>query len=289
MEALRFKPNLAGVLLLLSTLLLVAFAMPMRLRAYSENGAEWHYSIPWLQLSLCALFIIFAYPYCMALGFKLAKQGAARIATGPLMIIPQALLVASGVGMFLYTPPEMHGQLERHLFLQGNTDLGGGCLFAGTIALYVVFGFTAAWYLTLSLEKMDRSAPGWRIFLYAFWLLGFHMIVFVLGGIANFAYDSRVTPNDFRNLFLFAALIYTLSILFIVALHRTRLSLRTRLALAPLFTLIWLVIGSDGNTARAGQLVQAGQDPQPIVRSFRHHIMLSWHHLCDRALGDIPR
>ena len=64
-------------------------------------------------------------------------------------------------------------------------------------------------------------------------------------------------------------------------------ALTARLALAPLFVVLWLVLGSDGNTARAGQIVYAGQDPQPIVRGVRHGVMLAWHRLCDGVLGDI--
>ena len=181
----------------------------------------------------------------------------------------------------------MHGHLERHLFLQGNTDEGGGCLFAGTIALNVAFGLTAAWYLVLALPHDGPPASYGRTLLRALWRLKVHLLAFILGGTANLEYDARVTPNDFRNLFLFAALLYSFSVAFVAALHRTRLSLAPRLALAPLFTVAWLVIGSDGNTARAGQLVQSGEDPQPIVRGVRHRIMLSWHHLCDAALGDL--
>jgi hypothetical protein len=203
------------------------------------------------------------------------------------MIIPQGLIVAIAVGMFMYEPPEIHKHLERHISFQGNTDWGGGCLFAGTIALYVAFGFTAAWYLVLKMQEVEWPASFGANLLRAIWLLKYHILAFVVGGIANIGYDARVTPNDFRNMFLLATVIYACSVLLIVALQSTRLSLVPRLLLAPLFTVLWLIVGSDGNTARAGQLVQAGQDPQPITRGTRHAIMLSWHRLCDSAFGDI--
>ena len=215
------------------------------------------------------------------------ERRIAQFLLGPWMILPQSVLVAGYVGGRLYVPPEMHGHLERHLFLQGNTDWGGGCLFAGTIALYVAFGFTAAWYLVLALRQDGPPASFGRTLLRALWRLKFHVLAFILGGTANWEYDASVAENDYRNLFLFAALVYALSVLLVVGLQATRLSTRARLALAPLCTVLWLVVGSDGNTARAGQLVQSGEDPQPIVRSVRHGIMLSWHHLCDAALGDI--
>lgn len=215
-----------------------------------------------------------------------AKQ-IVTLLLGPWMIIPQAFVVAGLVGGSLYEPPEIHRQLERHIFLQGNTDLGGGCLFAGTIALYVAFGFTAAWYLSLKLQESASPQRFGRSLLISLWLLKFHIIAFIIGGTVNFGYDARVTPNDFRNMFLFAVLIYSLSVVLITALHTAHLPNSIKYVLAPLFTVLWLILGSDGNTARAGQLVQSGQDPQPIVRSARHTIMLSWHRLCDSTLGDI--
>ena len=206
---------------------------------------------------------------------------------GPWMIIPSGFAWAM-LSLLIYgDPPEMHGHLERALFLQGNTDLGGGCLFAATAGLYVAFGFTAAWYLVL---KLENAAPPRHLFhtlARSAWILKFHVLAFIVGGTANFGYDARVTPNDFRNVFLFAGLIYTFSVLLIAALHTSHIPACARYALAPLFIVLWLMVGSDGNTARAGQLVQSGQDPQPVTRSVRHAIMLSWHRLCDATLGDI--
>jgi hypothetical protein len=225
----------------------------------------------------------------MWLGTHMERQGAARLLTGPLMIIPQGLIIATAVGLGIYEPPEIHRHLERHIFLQGNTDWGGGCLFAGTIALYVVFGFTAAWYLTLKLNESKIRTSFLRTLGRAFWVLKFHILLFIVGGTANFEYDAGVTPNDFRNMFLFAGLIYFLSVLFICVLHQSLMGIKWKLALAPLFIILWLIIGSDGNTSRAGQLVQSGQDPQPIIRGKRHAIMISWHHLCDSTLGDIGK
>ena len=201
------------------------------------------------------------------------------------MIIPQAIVVASFIGGSLYEPPEIHRQLEKHIFFQGNTDWGGGCLFAGTIALYVAFGFTAAWHLVFKLQEVARPSTFSKNLLKAVWFLKFHIIAFIIGGVACFAYDEGVTPNDFRNMFVLAGLIYTFSVVLIVWLHALRLSFPARLVLAPLFTVLWLIIGSDGNTARAGQLVQSGEDPGFKPRSARHRMMLGWHETCDTVLG----
>ncbi len=215
-----------------------------------------------------------------------AKQ-MATLLLGPWMIIPTGVAF-TWLSLLIYgDPPEIHRHLERALFLQGSTDWGGGCLFAATIGLYVTFGFTAAWHLVLKLKDRLPSASFGRTLLKSLWFLKFHIIAFIIGGTANWTYDAYVTPNDFRNMFFLATLIYTLTVLLIVTLNSTHLSVPIRLTLAPLFTVLWLIVGADGNTARAGQLVFSGQDPQPTTRGVRHAIMLSWHHLCDSLMGDI--
>ena len=202
------------------------------------------------------------------------------------MIVPQAFIAAGLFGGVLYDPPELHGDLERYIFFQGSTDWGGGCLFAGTVALYVAFGFTAAWYLALKMTEIRPEVSYCGRILKSLWLLKFHIIAFIIGGTAGFDEDTRVAPNDFRNMFVLASVIYALSIL-LIAVVPHRVGLAPRILVAPLFTIFWIIVGSDGNTARAGQLVQSDQDPQPIIRSKRHAVMMSWHNLCDSAFGDI--
>ena len=281
------KPNAKGLLLYASSLFVALNLLPTPMFRYSAMSGRAAVIWPW-PWALAAISISIAlYVLSMRAGSGLPKTGAAQTLAGPLAIIPLSLLVAIAIGLFVYVPPEVHGNLERHLFLQGNTDWGGGCTFAAFISLYVAFGFLSAWYLSLSLETLPASVSYGRALLKSIWILKFHALLFFAAGIAPWSYDARVTPNDFRNLFLFAALVYACSIAWVAALRNLRLPRAARLALAPLFTVLWLVLGSDGNTARAGQLVHAGQDPQPIVRGVRHGIMLSWHRLCDSALGDV--
>jgi len=118
--------------------------------------------------------------------------------------------------------------------------------------------------------------------------LRFHALLFLIGGTANLWYDTRIGPNDFRNMGLWAGSLYVLSTVWIIGLSRTRLSLAWRMALAPALIAGWLWLGADGNTTKAGQIVYAGQDPVHEARSVRHAIMLSWHALCDRTLGNEP-
>lgn len=281
------RPNLKGVLLFFSALFVALNLLPMPTFGYSAMNHRASVSWPWPWAAAAMVLALLLYVLSMRLGAALPRQGAARILTGPLLIIPQGLLIGIAIGTFIYAPPEMHGDLERHLFLQGNTDWGGGCLFAGIISLYVAFGFTAAWHLALALQDLPASVSFGRALRRALWILEFHVLLFIVAGTACWPYDARVAPNDFRNLFLFAALIYGLTLLWIVAIRNLRMPLSARMALAPLFTVLWLIVGSDGNTARAGQLVQSGQDPQPIVRGVRHGIMLAWQRGCDAVFGDV--
>jgi hypothetical protein len=204
---------------------------------------------------------------------------------GPMGIAPIAFLVAWAAAV-AYTPPEANLKPEAMLFLQGSTDEGGGTLFAATMVLYVVFGVLAAIYLTLKLD--ERPAAGFRgDFALALILLKWHVLAFVVGGMANLSYDGLVLENDFRNMFLLAALIYGLSVALVVWLRQLPCGLGARLALSPLWVFVWLIVGSDGTTPRAGQLVNAGVDPVISARGVRHGLMLRWHHACDTFLGDI--
>ncbi|MCX7007941.1 MAG: hypothetical protein NTY53_11970 [Kiritimatiellaeota bacterium] len=222
-----------------------------------------------------------------ALKKKITLRGVATFLLGPVMLLPMSFVVAGLVGGVLYTPPEMTGKLEHMLFFQGSSDLGGGCLFAGTLALYVYFGITAALYLALRLSETPPCPTFGADVRRALWFLKFHIAAFLIGGMGDIGYDSSVTPNDFRNMFLFVGALYTGSIFLIVVLNRTLKKMAPRLRLAPTLIILWLIVGSDGNTSRAGQLVQSGQDPQPIVRGIRHGLMLAWHHGCDALLGDV--
>ena len=220
---------------------------------------------------------------------KLTLRTVATFLLGPVMLLPMSIVVAGLIGGALYVPPEMTGKLERMLFFQGSTDLGGGCLFAGTMALYVYFGFTAALYLALRLSETLPGPTFGADVRRALWSLKFHIAAFLIGGVGNIGYDSEVTPNDFRNMFLFAGALYTGSIFLVVVLNRTLKTMGVRLLLAPALIVLWMIVGADGNTSRAGQLVNSGQDPQPIVRGVRHGLMLAWHRGCDALLGDVGR
>lgn len=88
-------------------------------------------------------------------------------------------------------------------------------------------------------------------------------------------------------MFLLAALLYVCSAMVVVALSDSALPLFLKLAVAPIAIYCWLIVGSDGNTSKAGQMKNSGEDPEWRARGVRHGLMLKWHELCDSVLGDI--
>ena len=154
-----WKPNLKGVLIFLSALFVVLNLFPMPNFRYSAMTYRFSVSWPWPWPLAVMGSTLLLYALSMRAGSALPAQGSARLLTGPLLIIPLGLLLAIVTGAFLYVPPEITGRPEHLLFLQGSTDMGGGCLFAALAALLVFFGFTAAWQLTLKPQSTPAPAP----------------------------------------------------------------------------------------------------------------------------------
>jgi hypothetical protein len=202
----------------------------------------------------------------------------------PLAILP----VAASVALYFGSYPAQHiNATDVPIFLQGSTDMGGSNIFAATMAMYIAFGLLGAVYVMLHMQ-LRPTAPSCSADARGnLWALRFHIGVFLVGGTACWDYDSVITPNDFRNMFLFAVFVYSLSLVVTTAIGRSRLRLPLRLALAPAVVYAWLWLGADGNTAKAGQTRQSGVDPAFQPRGVRHRVMLEWHRLCDRVLGDL--
>lgn len=205
--------------------------------------------------------------------------------SGPLLMLPIGILTCLLSGSY---ESEEIGHLQKiPLFLQGSTDMGGSDLFAATMASYVVFGVLGALYLTLRLSDYPPTNV-LKDLVRSVWHLKYHIVLFLFFGRFNISmYDSLIRPNDFRNMFLLASLVYAASISWIVFLRRRSLRLRLRLALAPAFIVLWLILGSDGTTTKAGQVLYAGENPEERSRGIRHGIMLAWHRFCDDLLGDV--
>jgi hypothetical protein len=206
------------------------------------------------------------------------------VVSHPALLLPIAL---AGIFVFGSYSPAAITQAKLPLFLQGSTDYGDSNIFAVTIALYVIFGVLGAWHLALRLSASARTASALQGYLAALWILKVHVALFVVFGVLTWREDRRITPNDFRNMFLLAALLYAASVWLVVWLSRRSTRLPLKLLVAPAFIYLWLVVGSDGNTAKAGQERYSGEDPQWRPRGVRHAIMLQWHRACDRLLGDI--
>lgn len=225
----------------------------------------------------------------LAGGTNARRLKVATWATGPLALIPVGAILLALFGR--YDGAEIGHLQSIPYFLQGSTDRGGSIVFAVSTAAYLVFGILAAIHLTLRLSE-TVPAPTFREDLTgALWILKLHLLPFLLAGpVFSYAFDGRVTPNDFRNLYLFALVLFGLTVIGIVALYRRGVSLPVRLSLAPALLVAWLIVGIDGNTAKAGQVLNAGVDPDWTPRSPLHAVMLGWHRLCDGVLGDVgPR
>jgi len=213
----------------------------------------------------------------------------ATLATGPWALLPVGLVLALLFGR--YDGADIGHLQSIPLFLQGSTNHGGSLLFALSTAAYWTFGVLAALHLTLRLAERPPAPSFGRDLARALSILKFHLVPFLLAGPAlSYVYDGRVAPNDFRNVYLLALVLYLLTIVGVVALYRGGAGLGLRLGVAPLLLLVWLIVGIDGNTAKAGQVLNAGVDPAWAPRSPLHGAMLSWHRACDGILGDVgPR
>lgn len=210
-------------------------------------------------------------------------------ATGPLSLIPVSALLYLLFGR--YGGAEIGHLQSIPYFLQGSTDWGGSNLFAVSTAAYLVFGVLASIHLTLRLAERVPAPTFWGDLKGSLWILKLHILPFLVAGpVLSYAYDGRVIPNDFRNLYLLMGLLYGLTVVGIVVLYRRGVALPVRLSLAPALLVAWLIVGIDGNTAKAGQVLNAGVDPDWTPRSPLHAVMLGWHRLCDGVLGDVgPR
>ena len=215
---------------------------------------------------------------------KLETLDIFKFFLGPWMLLPQAMFGTVFI-LSVYPRPMETGIFDKFLFFQGSIDMGCELIFVATIALYILLGFTASWYTVLKLEELDVKTSLFKMFRYSFFVLKYHILVFILWNINN-SCDARVVPNDFRNMFLLVFLLYFLSIVLIVIMHKLNVPRIIRLIFAPTFIVLWLIIGSDGNTARAKQVPIWKDNPHYVVTSKKHAVMIAWHNLCDDFFGD---
>lgn len=218
---------------------------------------------------------------------EISTRNITKFILGPWMLLPWTVIV---IYLFLqiFQTPEMSHDYEKFIFFQGSIDWGDAAIFASTILLYIFFGVTAALYLTLKLEELSSKLSLSSLLVKSLKILKWHIICFVISGIIFMPLDSQSASNDFRNMFLFLCVIYTLNLLFIIFLKKyVRWNNYLKLAIAPFFIMLWIIIGSDGNTPRAGQFVSSNKGYIYQTRGMRHCIMMTWHRFCDSVLGDI--
>lgn len=203
---------------------------------------------------------------------SLSRIWALRL-TGPMSLLPLGILIFLLFGT--YDPAEIGHLQSIPLFLQGSTDLFGSSLFSATMASYVLFGLTASTYLTLRLDEVMPANLLIKDIARGIWLLKYHVALFIVFGLYPVkTFDSLIQPNDFRNMFALACVLYTGSFLLTLGLFRMQLPIWKRLTLGPAFLVLWMVVGSDGTTAKAGQVLYAGENPETSPRGKRHNLML---------------
>ena len=208
------------------------------------------------------------------------------VLTGPWMMLPWCFAVAFVAAPVLSSviPTECSKMPEALLFFQGSDDEGGSLGFALLAAFLAFFAATIPVHLSLRLRAFARPAGfGRRVgrsllvalpFAVPFvWILSLLLFTLFKGSPWH-----RPVANDFDllALLLTAGAVCAAGLLWTAALDGTKLAPRAKTGLAPLFALVWFVLAGDGQTPRAGQMIQAGWEPLPAVRGARHGAMLAW-------------
>ena len=219
----------------------------------------------------------------------------ALVLTAPWALIPWSLaFFALSVWLdrqagFAFPPTEVSRRPETLLFLQGGTDWGGAELFAFSAIALPLFGLLAAMYLSLCLRTLPaatsfqhRLGLSWRI---VSTYCGFFLMIALIVWLPPYYGAKCSCENDLPVLFLTAAVVFIATHFLIVWLAGTRLPGWTKTLLAPLFLALWLALGSDGQTPRAGQMLASDEEPFPATRGFRHGAMLAWRRLCLLPFG----
>jgi hypothetical protein len=206
----------------------------------------------------------------------------------PAMLLPSALLAIWLFGS--YSPPVIT-QARVPLFLQGSTDWGGSNIFAVTVVLYAWFGTVGAAWLTVVSHGRTGDSSFTEALLANIWRMRFHLGLFLFFGIATWnplsSSQDRDPDPDFRNMFVLAFFLYVASFFLVTWLSRRRLPLAAKVLISPVMLYLWLVIGSDGNTPKAGQMLYGGEKPTRTARGIRHGMMLKWYRVCDIVLRDL--
>jgi len=222
------------------------------------------------------------------------------VLTGPWMIVPWLFaLYFLTLPLVAVLPAETSGLPERLLFFQGSDDWGGSMMFALWAAALAFFAVTIPIHLSLRLRAFVRPAGFARrlgrallaaapFAVFFLWTLCNGLIAYLLRQSESFRSDWHVPVEgdfDIPALLLVAATVCAAGLVWVAALDGSRLPPRARTWLAPLFALVWFVLASDGQTPRAGQMIQSGWEPLPAVRGARHAAMLAWRRAVLAPLG----
>jgi len=199
---------------------------------------------------------------------------------GPAGLLPIIILI------MLFSPkysPQELTELQKVPFIfQGGTDYGGSNIYATTLLILLFLGGTATLFLTLGLHNYPSTYLLKSVH-YSFSLLKYHFFTFLLVG-GFFAYEAPFSYFDCEifSVFLIAFIAYTISVVFIVWLHKRRFPLPIKIVLAPLIIILWILLSIDGTTFKAGQILQAGELPHQRFRSIAHALVTVPQCICPR-------
>ncbi|EMS86633.1 hypothetical protein MAL08_16100 [Leptospira noguchii] len=200
----------------------------------------------------------------------------------PIFIFPWGIVIAFSTGG-RYEPWQI-ATASIPIILQGGTDWGGSCLFAGWMANYLFFSFAAPIYAIISIPEISKVSFIKTLQSVVKKMKGYIFFFLLLGPIWIFD-DTRITPNDHRNLFLFFFVYYSFLIFYVSTL--VYLKVRFRIIICVIPSLILFLMMSDGVTTKAGQWNASNVDPEIHVRGIRHQLFLDWHKLCDFIFGNV--
>ena len=219
--------------------------------------------------------------------------------TGPKLFWPVTVLAVLASGALgLWIPAELHENAETALFFQGGADLGGGMAYGCLAVVSAFWGVWLAWNLSLRMHAVERRGVGfgwrvWRALLLLLPTLG--VVVGVVAVLCVLSKDWLMgvlagsgpvsTCRDIPVLAATGAAVAVASILWVAWLDGRKWPAWLKCFLAPAATALWLALGWDGQTPRAGQRLECDWEPRPAVRGPCHRAMLAWYQL----FADIPQ
>ena len=207
--------------------------------------------------------------------------------TGPWMIPFWGCLCALYAAVGIAVPAEAYQCPEWNLFFQGDTDWGGGKVYAAIALALLLFAIIGPVHAVLRFKMFPapcsyfrRLARTLRIampFFIVFIAVAWKIVGLIVGAREESPEEICSAELDVIPLFFSALLVNIVSVAWVSLLEGFRISHRRKILLAPMAAYLWFALAAGGQTPRAGQMLEAGWAPLPAVRGVRHQVLLTWH------------